>query len=371
MADASLDSKLVIRLSHPHYYLNSLLCLVFPILLLTSAPESSFTLQATLLAAPVVIALSVAARQKATELEFLVESASFQLRLFNLFGLLFTRTELGLGKRWIAAYVLAWLLVSFFFPQPGYLGPHNLKELTSEEFDAHVLLLPPAQSAASAFAAAPLDGSKIVELADDEAAQAAAAAPERLDVGSKDTWNLVLFHVDFSNKSRELEMTLARLSARYTSPTLQFSLLTPETASTTFYDLGLSASATSIDLPLLRMYRGGRVVQQAPLGEDEARERRREVKRRVRKEEGKEPKRKQRRRRRAAGKKAGEAGDKSESESGSGSDTDSEDEREVQQEVVMSRYRWDRSAEAIVTEFGLRDKSGVLFSDPRARQKAE
>ncbi|BGP19479.1 hypothetical protein JCM10213_006299 [Rhodosporidiobolus nylandii] len=347
MAHESPNVSLWTRLNHPHYHANALLCLPFPALLLVSAPSGNNSLlTAALVSAPLLIAFSVAARNKATELESLCESITFQLRLFNLFGLVFTRGQLGLGKRWVAAYVLAWLLVSFFLPQPGYLGPSSMKELTTEEFDAKVLLIRPARSAAAAFASAPLDGARIVELSDEQAEEV-----EELELGSKDTYNLVLFHVDFSRKSRELQMTLARLSAIYASPSLTFSLLDPEIAATTFYDLNLSVSPTSLDLPLLRLYRGGKVVHQAPLSEEHARARRREEKLRVRREaRGKKRAERAAKRRRQGG----------QSESESGSDTDSEDEREVAQQVAMARYGWDRSAEGIVREFKLRERSGLF-----------
>lgn len=77
---------------------------------------------------------------------------TFQLRLFNLFGLFFLRNEIGITKGWVAAYFAAWMgaqpqsfrllcsislrgrrtVCSFLFPQPSYLGPHKLKVLTPE-----------------------------------------------------------------------------------------------------------------------------------------------------------------------------------------------------------------------------------------------
>lgn len=122
---------------------------------------------------------------------------------------------------------------------------------------------------------------------------------------------------------------------RYTSPTLSFDLLDPDLSPTTFYDLGLAPGPTSLDLPLLRLYRRGKVVQQVPLSEHEAR---RVVKRRKREERRRERKR--------------DGIEEGESESGEGesedegveSDAESDDEREVEQERAMSRYRWDTSA---------------------------
>ncbi|GAA5863111.1 hypothetical protein JCM8547_002801 [Rhodosporidiobolus lusitaniae] len=329
------------RLNAPHYHLTTLLTLPFPLLLLLNSPSSS-TLTLALLTAPVLIALSSAARSTSDNVESLHESTTFQLRLFNLFGLIFTRNLLGTGKRWIAAYCLAWLLVSFFFPQPPYLGLSNLRELTSEEFDTQVLLIPTARDAASAFANAPLsESNRLVDLDD---------VPDTkppLPLGSPDVFHLVLFHIDFSKKSRDLQMTLARLSALYSSPTLSFSLLTPTAAPTTFYDLSLSTSPTTMDLPLLRLYKGGKVVYQEPLSEESAKAARKEGKRAARKEG------------RALSKKREEPVD-----SDIGSDTDSEDEREIAQEVALRRYRWDRSAEAIVGTFRLAERSGVGIVRP-------
>lgn len=131
--------------------------------------------------------------------------------------------------------------------------------------------------------------------------------------------------------------SLCYLSERYTSPTLSFDLLDPDLSPTTFYDLGLATGPTSLDLPLLRLYRRGKVVQQVPLSEHEARRvvkrRKREERRRERKRDGIED----------AESESGE--DESESEDdGVESDAESDDEREVEQERAMSRYRWDTSA---------------------------
>ncbi|GAA5960578.1 hypothetical protein JCM21900_002849, partial [Sporobolomyces salmonicolor] len=137
--------------------------------------------------------------------------------------------------------------------------------------------------------------------------------------------------------------------AGYSSPRLAFSLVDPTHAPTTFYDLGLSTGPTSLDLPLLRLYRGGQVVQQAPMGEEEAKERRRAERREKRARERHEKKER--------GKK-GRKGE-SESESGSEDEDESEDEREVEREMAMSRYKWDRSAAAIERSFKLRERSGL------------
>ncbi|MBZ6370536.1 MAG: hypothetical protein LBE44_01135 [Microbacterium hominis] len=88
----------------------------------------------------------------------------------------------------------------------------------AQEFDTEVLLLPPAPSvglgpdgpgnrSASAEAAPP----KIVELPD-ESDKPAAPAAEEVDPSVRDKYHLVLFHADYSKKSRELQMTVSRLS---------------------------------------------------------------------------------------------------------------------------------------------------------------
>ncbi|GAA6009744.1 hypothetical protein JCM10207_004178 [Rhodosporidiobolus poonsookiae] len=327
------------RLSHPHYHLNLVLSLVFPLVVLLNAPTSS-TLTLALLAAPVLIALSAAARARSDNIESLHETTTFQLRLFNVFGLWFTRHLLGTGKRSVAFYLLAWLLVSFFFPQPEYLGPSKLRTLSTDEFDTQILLIPPAPSAAAAFAAVPppssVNASRIVELDD-----LPSATDKPFTLGSKEAWNVVLFHVDFSKKSRELELTLARLSWLYTSRTLSFSLLTPASAPGTFYDLDLSTSATSMDLPLVRVYKAGKVVGQLPMGEEEAKARRRADKRSERRGGGKTQQER-------------------EEESEEGSDTDSDDEREVAQMRGMSRLRWDTTAAGLEKALRLRERSGLF-----------
>lgn len=125
--------------------------------------------------------------------------------------------------------------------------------------------------------------------------------------------------------------TLVGLNS-YSSPRLDFVLLDPDAAPTTFYDLGLATGPTSLDLPLLRMYRRGKAIQQVPLSETEAR---RSIRRKKR--EG----------RQADKRRDGIVASESESGGGSsdedGASDESEDEREVAQERAMSRYKWDTS----------------------------
>ncbi|GAA5974335.1 hypothetical protein JCM21900_006473, partial [Sporobolomyces salmonicolor] len=215
-----LSDHLYRRLAHPHYIANSLLCLPFPLLLLLNSTDSSPALTTALIAGIVLLALSVASRRSSDNIEFLHAAVTFQLRLFNAFGLFFTRRELQIGHSWLS-YVVIWLAVSFFLPQPPYLGPSALQELTSAEFDTQVLLVPAARSAALAFASAPLSdpreqGAKIIELPDGAEEPGVAPLLSAADEEArKERYNLVLFHVDYSKKSRELEMTLARLSHQF------------------------------------------------------------------------------------------------------------------------------------------------------------
>ncbi|GAA5984673.1 hypothetical protein JCM10908_003453 [Rhodotorula pacifica] len=343
------------RLNHPHYLACSLLCLPFPLWLasrLSSRHDLSSSLTTALLAAPVLLALSVAVRKPSDNIESFCEATTFQLRLLNLFGFVFTRNQLGTGWTAVAAYFAAWMIVSFFLPQPAYLGPSKLRLLTTEEFDTQVLLLPPAPSVA--FDAAKPSNStsdgpepRIVELRDEP------ESDSPIDPAARDKYHLVLFHADYSKKSRELQMTISRLSNTYTSPHLSFNLLDPDLSPTTFYDLSLSTGPTSLDLPLLRLYRRGQPVQQVPLSEREARRavrlRKREARRHERKRDG------------IQGDEDGEGSESGGNEDEEGdSDADSDDERDVAQERAMSRYRWDTSAAAIERTFKLRERSGLV-----------
>ncbi|GAA5912097.1 uncharacterized protein JCM6883_007110 [Sporobolomyces salmoneus] len=345
------------RFNDGHYYLNSLLCLPFPLVLVSrlsgSGSTNSFsssTLGLLLLATPVLLSLSVFSRSSADNLESLHASLTFQLRLFNLFGFVFSRNQLGTGKTWVVAYFVSWLATSFFYPQPPYLGPKKIKELSSDEFDTQILLIPTSHQAALDFVSAPLSPSssspKIVELPDSSHVASPTSAEntqddeKRMELGPKDRWNLVLFHAEWSKKSRELELTLSRLSHLYDSPALKFFVLSPETAPSTFYDLSLSTSPTTNDLPLLRMYREGKVVEEEPLSEKEAKRRKRHEKRENReKEKGKS---------------------RSKESDESGSDDESEDERDVERVRAVARYRWDRSSTAIERNFKLKERSGIV-----------
>ncbi|GAA5883095.1 hypothetical protein JCM16303_006087 [Sporobolomyces ruberrimus] len=323
------------RFNDGHYYLNSLLCLPFPIALVTRlTPTLSFSTTTLLLSAtPVLLSLSVFSKSSSDNLESLHASLTFQLRLFNLFGLFFSRNQLGTGLFGVTVYFVAWLATSFFYPQPPYLGPKKLREISSDEFDTQVLLIPTSQQAALNFVSTPSTSSssaKITELPSDDSPESKALEGKEL----KERWNLVLFHVEWSKKSRELELILSRLSHLYDSTLLKFYTISPEGSPSTFYDLSLSTSPTTTDLPLLRMYRGGKIVREEPLSEKEAKELKRE-------------------KRRTTGRRSN--GSESESES----EGESEDEREVERTRAVARYRWDRSAAAIERNFKLRERSGI------------
>ncbi|GAA5876801.1 hypothetical protein JCM3774_003477 [Rhodotorula dairenensis] len=344
------------RLSHPHYFACSLLCLPFPLVLaarLRPAHDLSSTLTTALLAAPVLLALSVAVRKPSDNIESFCETTTFQLRLLNLFGFVFTRNQLGTGWRPVLLYFAAWMMVSFFLPQPAYLGPSKLRVLSSEEFDTEVLLLPAAPSVAFG-ATGTTAGSvpKIVELPSGES-DGPASRGSAIDPAVREKYHLVLFHADYSKKSRELQLTLSRLSNLYTSPALSFDLLDPDVSPTTFYDLGLATGPTSLDLPLLRLYRRGKPVQQVPLSEFETR---RAVQRRKRDET------KETRKRDGIEDSQSESGEEEDDDDDGGvdSDAESDDEREVEQERAMSRYRWDTSAVAIEQTFKLRERSEIV-----------
>jgi hypothetical protein len=107
-------------------------------------------------------------------------------------------------------------VVSFFFPQPAYLGPSSLIVLTSEvtlhsldveqyadrlhpqAFDEAVAMIPPAPDLNLS------SSNPIVELPE----------VKSYDKRRRESpvWSVVLFHAEWSRKSRELEITLSRLS---------------------------------------------------------------------------------------------------------------------------------------------------------------
>ncbi|GAA5994056.1 hypothetical protein JCM5350_004664 [Sporobolomyces pararoseus] len=330
------------RFNDGHYYLNSLLCLPFPFVLFSSLPASVATTSTTtllLLAAPVLLSLSVLSRSKSDSLESLHASLTFQLRLFNLFGFVFSRNQLRTGKSWVVGYFLVWLATSFFFPQPPYLGPKKIRELSTDEFDTQILLLPTAKQAALDFVSGSSSTPKIVELSTEDESNKNSAKPIKVTKELRERWNLVLFHVEWSKKSRELELTLSRLSYLYDSPQLKFFILSPETAPSTFYDLSLSTSPTTSDLPLLRMYRGGKVSEEEPMSEKQAK-RLSALDRRDRRQERK-------------------SGKRSESESEDLSGDESDDERIIERTRATARYRWDRSAATIERNFKLKERSGL------------
>lgn len=139
-------------------------------------------------------------------------------------------------------------------------------------------------------------------------------------------YRVVLFHAEWSMKSRELEMILSgmscscvplasssyktdRFAKRFSSPTLEFNILTTESCPTTFYDLELSIYPSSLDLPVLYLYHQGELIGRLP-GEGEFKELKVEDEGIDSVDEGEE----------------------------------SEDERDVERRKGMERMRWDRSS---------------------------
>lgn len=325
---------LIQRFNHPHYHLNNVLSIALPLLLfreLDFIPTNMATISICLWS-PLFHGLFYALGDKGSKapLESLHASYTFNLRRYSLLSLVYASwtNKIRNGWYWIGIYSLCWLATSFFFPQPPYLGPKNLKPLTTDEFDEQILLVPSARSAAEAFANLESSSSRIVELPEDDTPSFKPTKEMR------ERWKLVLFHAEWISKSRELEYTLSRLSSKYSSPHLTFSLITPEENSSTFYDLGLSTSPTSTELPIMRMYRNGEVVEEAPLSAREARKRR--------------------------GKRGGAGSGEEEDEEG-----DSGDEREVERMRGMDRYKWDRSARSIERTFKLKERSGLYGADGR------
>ncbi|ORY41110.1 hypothetical protein BCR35DRAFT_311377 [Leucosporidium creatinivorum] len=348
MADKGTDDRyLIARLAHPHYILNSLLCLPVPILVAQIASLDRKTILLLALA-PFLLIGQLHGFKGFGDLESVVEAATWQLRLFNLVALVFLRGDLSgfnLNGWHAAAYLGIWLVISFVYPQPPYLGPSKLTELTSEDFDEQISIVPPATTFSSSTTSAEATSApKIVELPSE--AELAAAYNVRRRESTK--YSVVLFHADWSKRSRELEITLSRLSWIYDSPTLSFHLITPDNAPSTFYDLNLSIHPTSLDLPVLRLYRGGKVLAQLPKAAEEVRAERRTKKLERRKEREAEKRRKR---------KGKSSAEQDESESGSETD-ESDEEREAEQEVALARYKWDRSAKSIEVAFRLAERSG-------------
>ncbi|KDE04291.1 hypothetical protein MVLG_05249 [Microbotryum lychnidis-dioicae p1A1 Lamole] len=229
------------------------------------------------------------------------------------------------SKEWEVAFCH---VVSFVFPQPPYLGLSKMIHFDTLSFDEDVIV-PPMTEFSSETTNSTTSEAKTTEISSDSTAD---------DYGKRsntsDVWYVVLFHVEWSRKSRELEMTLARVSNRLAPSTLSFGAVTPESTPPIFYDLDLSTSVTSSfqDLPLIALYHRGELVDRLPKNAQkialERKERREEMRRQG--WSSKSLREGQRRRERKKITEGADAGDGDEgSESGSGTD-ESEDEREVQ-----------------------------------------
>ncbi|KAL8279366.1 hypothetical protein RQP46_008178 [Phenoliferia psychrophenolica] len=310
------------RLGHRHYILNSLICTPLPLIVashLRVLARTNGGLERNsvfvLVALPAFLALSVLNRRW-DSIEALLESVFWILELVNAMGLFIVRTNITIPGWYGPAYLFLWFLVSLFAPQPGYQGPHKLLSLdSSAEFEEEIEMVAPSTALDD-----PNAEATVTELKDYKALRKASKV-----------FYVVLFHADWSAKSRALEITLSRLSNEYSSPTLQFRVITPDAAPQTFYDLDLSTHTTSFDLPVLMLYYRGKVVGRLPKGSKE-----------VSRDAGRKPK-----------------AEESDGE-------ESEDEREVERKVAMERYRWTRTGDSIVESFQLRERSGLFPSDKRA-----
>lgn len=94
---------------------------------------------------------------------------------------------------------MSWLAVSFFFPQPPYLGPSKLSTLSSEEFDELVAIVPPSID----FSAAILDNEESPMSKNKRYTKERHASKQ---------YFVVLCHAEWVRKSRELEIILSKLS---------------------------------------------------------------------------------------------------------------------------------------------------------------
>ncbi|SCV69476.1 BQ2448_2496 [Microbotryum intermedium] len=359
------------RLAHPHYIANGLLSLPLPLLLIF-ATDADLHIRCLSLAGPMLLVALVLLRDGSREAETNTELVTWNLRIFNLFGLVFTRSWLGLGWIHVGAYLLTWFVVSFVFPQPPYLGPSkmvyldtevsstwptpNIRKklkvvLFSQSFDEEVLIIPP-MSKFSSSETSPISATKITEIASDPTTDDYEKRRKNSTV-----WHVVLFHVEWSRKSRELEITLSRMSNQLASPTLSFVLVTPESTPRIFYDLDLSTSATLSfqDLPLVALYHRGELVDRLPKNAKQIALERKQRKEEMRKQGWSSKSLREGRRKREM-KKLGPAESDEESESGSGTD-ESEDEREVQTLAARQRYKWDLTQGSIERAFGLNEKS--------------
>lgn len=148
--------------------------------------------------------------------ETIVERVTLSARIFNLAGWFWMRNTGTLGiKLWHSVvYLVVWQILAFAFPQPPYLGPTKVTALTSEQFDETILIVPPAEPFKPTTEPTLIgdesvnDEPRIVELPSYADQQAMYNERRR----KSPTYHIVLFHAEWMSKSRELEITLSRLS---------------------------------------------------------------------------------------------------------------------------------------------------------------
>lgn len=88
----------------------------------------------------------------------------------------------------------------------------DLPLAASQEFDELVAIVPPAVSLSSGDAPADTSAPGSITELPDPTVEATKYEKRRL---ADKVWRVVLFHADWMRKSRELEMTLAKMSNEY------------------------------------------------------------------------------------------------------------------------------------------------------------
>ncbi|CAG8499107.1 2784_t:CDS:2, partial [Scutellospora calospora] len=176
-------------------------------------------------------------------------SAEEFLSITYLYGKLLNVITLYLiGKTtWSIIYIIIWGGLFAILPQPTYQGRSEIIELTDE--DLHDIQHNNYRV------------SKISEITSNE---------KNKGKTEKDQYWVIFFYVLWSNACRNFESTVAKTSLKYTTSNVRFGKADLERYPALAEEHNISLSPTSLDLPMLILFKNGKEISRLPQKIDES-----------------------------------------------------------------------------------------------------
>ncbi|KAK4057412.1 hypothetical protein OIO90_001481 [Microbotryomycetes sp. JL221] len=204
-------------------------------------------------------------------------------------------------------------------PQPPYMGPSKAIWLTAQAFDEQVLIVPPPFTFNQQDMSHSVNNDHVTTTNKHTFKIQQSGYQQRRQ--ASETYQLVLFHINSSRHSREVELVFSKLSYMYTCSTLKFNIMTPEQSESIFFDQDLIPIPNNSNLPKIKLFFKGKLVQQLPESFKEGKVRKKKM----------------------------SVQDTIESHSNQlDSDDESEEENWVQEKSWNLKFKWDRSAVSVL-----------------------